>query len=81
VDPPRVLGPRHLGAVPRGDAADQALARDEDRAAVPLPDQPARRAPVRVRRLWLGTGCINCGSPRAQARAPGRTSGSGRRAG
>ena len=46
---PRVLRARHAGALQRRDAADQAVAGDEDRAAVSVPAQLVRRGAVRVR--------------------------------
>src|SRR5690606_9567659 len=45
---PGLLRARHAGAVQRGDAADQALAGDEDRPAVLLPAHLAGRARLRL---------------------------------
>src|SRR5690606_32652704 len=45
---PRVLRARDAGAVQRGDAADEAVPGDEDRAAVHVPADLAGRAPLRV---------------------------------
>ena len=50
---PGFSGPRHPRAEQRRDAADQALARDEDRAAVPVPHLLAVGVPVRQFCLWL----------------------------
>ena len=50
---PGVLRTRDPRALQRGDVADQAMAWDEDRPAVPVPHQFPRRAPVRVARVRL----------------------------
>src|SRR5690606_6127295 len=47
LDRPRVRGARDAGAVEHGDVADQAVAGNEDRTAVPVPDEFAGRVPVR----------------------------------
>lgn len=48
VDRSGVQRARDAGAVERGDAADQVVARDEDRADVPVPDELAGGVPLRV---------------------------------
>lgn len=50
---PRVLRACHARTVESGDAAHQALARYEDRAALSLPAQLARGVPVRLREVRL----------------------------
>ena len=53
LDRPRVLRARDPRAVQRSDAADQAVAGDEDRPTLPVPDQFPRRTPVRLARIRL----------------------------
>src|SRR5262249_8586625 len=53
LDRSRVLRARDARAVQRGDAADQAVAGHEDRAAVPVPYQLPRRTSVRLVYLRL----------------------------
>ncbi|CAG6397868.1 hypothetical protein SCOCK_60201 [Actinacidiphila cocklensis] len=50
---PGLLRARDAGAVERGDAAHQALAGDEDRAAVPVPADDAGGVPVRIAAVRL----------------------------
>ncbi|CAA9267564.1 MAG: Deoxycytidine triphosphate deaminase (dUMP-forming), partial [uncultured Blastococcus sp.] len=45
---PRLLRAHHAGALQRGEPADHAVARHEDRAAVPVPADQSVGAPVRL---------------------------------
>ena len=51
LDRPRLLRPRDAGALERRYPAHQAVAGNEDRPALPVPDQLPRRAPLWFRRL------------------------------
>ena len=53
LDRPRLLGPCDAGTVERRHAPHKAVAGDEDRAAMPVPDQFPRGTPVRLHPLRL----------------------------